>query len=150
MNANALPSCVALLALVALTGCPAEQADEPEDGAADSATQTARPCRLPPRLTGPVTISAAQNGGTQIVAVDKQPVIVCQRQTIAWLSGTGIASWEVIFQAGASPFDVDTVRSAVGSAQANNLGAFKYGIVVVTTAGDTINLDPDAVIIPGF
>ncbi|MEN8181153.1 MAG: hypothetical protein ABFS46_01310, partial [Myxococcota bacterium] len=140
MNANALPRCVALLALVALTGCGPEPAEE-----------AARPCPVPAPRTSPVTISAAQNGGSQIVAVDKQFIVVCQRQAVEWLSGTDIASWEVSFQAGASPFDVDTVRSAVGSAQANNIGVFKYGIVAVTTAGDTLPpLDPDVVVIEGL
>ncbi|MEN8376707.1 MAG: hypothetical protein ABFS34_14870, partial [Gemmatimonadota bacterium] len=154
MNANALPRCVALLALVALFGCrPGPPDDTVDDGPQVGADDQEVACHIPPRLSGPVTISVVPDGDSAVVAVNRQPVLVCAGQRLEWLSNATVASWEVVFRPDSTPFAFDTVRSnagGVGGGQANNLGAFKYDIVAVTPAGERIPLDPDAVIVPGL
>jgi len=131
-------------------GAAQGEALTPEEAAFDSLGLRFEdaPCDIGP-FGSPDTIRV--RGGA--VGVDKQPVLVCRGEEMVWAADSSVTSWEITWKRGNSPLHpAGPVRSGAngqGGGRAVALGRFEYGIRAVTTAGDTIELDPDVVILPG-
>ena len=114
-------------------------------------------CEVPARIGSPVTISVvsdtAAQGAARSVAVDKPVVVACVGDPLEWQADPGtILAWEVAWDAdspladGVSPSGDESGR---GGGQAATVGIFKYTVRVTTADSVQIELDPDAVIMPG-
>jgi len=114
-------------------------------------------CEVPERIGSPVTISVvsdtAAQGAARSVAVDKPVVVACVGDRLEWEADPGtILAWEVEWD-GESPL-ADRVppsgdESGRGGGQAVTVGIFKYTVRVTTADSVQLELDPDAVIMPG-
>lgn len=114
-------------------------------------------CDVPARIGSPVTISVvsdtAAQGAARAVAVDKPVVVACVGDPLEWQADPGtILAWEIDWDA-ESPLAERVPptgdESGRGGGEAATVGIFKYTVRVTTTDSVQIELDPDAVIMPG-
>ncbi len=112
-------------------------------------------CDVPERIGPPVTIalrrdSAAQGPARATLSVDKPVVVTCVGQMLQWRADPStVPNWTVRWD-GESPLEPagPIVSGGPGGGEARRVGAFKYTVSAMVD-GDTVFLDPDAVILPG-
>lgn len=140
-------------AALACTDQTGEQPGAVQDGVDSTAVVESPTCDLPAHLAPPVRIQVRADS----IAVGKQPVIVCMDSVLSWEADTSeIAAWTVTFLGNRSPFpgmnSVSSGPDGRGGAPARRPGAYSYEVraTLAGEGGAQVQLDPDAVVVPGL
>ena len=140
----------AVAGLALLAGCeppPEPASEEPPESTCDVRADIGSPVEIILHSD-----STAQGDARPSLSVDKPVVVVCRGENLEWQADTAaVPNWTVTWDA-RSPLEpsgpIGSGPDGQGGGQAATVGAFKYNVFVVVD-GDTVFLDPDAVILPG-